>query len=190
MCAVKRCLLLLLPPELRERIFEYALCNLGRHHNTVDLNNPLYEAYLEPGLLSTCRRIRHEALAIFYMGNKFIFWVTDCDARSLIAFENRCKKLGLHRHMSLHVAVHCWQGTRYDRLREWCMHVQGGGVFFYDENWDTDPHVSSFAILAALQASKKMRMLPRDTFESLLGSTVEVLLPEMGAGGMASLGWR
>lgn len=64
--------LLELSGELRNRIYEYALCGRRRVHITRD-------SFDEPPLLRACKRMREEASSIEYCGNLFSVDVPDFD---------------------------------------------------------------------------------------------------------------
>lgn len=73
------CPLLNLPLELREMIYELALCNPG------DITFITASGYSRgSGLLSTCTQIRQEATQIFYAYNSFKILVGDCDATPMV----------------------------------------------------------------------------------------------------------
>lgn len=57
--------LLGLPAELRNRIYRFALIE----PKTIELDKSKWPAH-QPAVLKTCRQIRHEALGVFYFGNK------------------------------------------------------------------------------------------------------------------------
>ena len=91
---VKPCLLLELPAELRNRIYEYALTK--KDH--IDLYHwrrfckkwtagrwigDVYRSYMkEPAFLRTCRQVRNEALPLFYSRNVF---GVPCNARVIMS---------------------------------------------------------------------------------------------------------
>ena len=58
-------LLMLLPAELRNRIYEFTLTEEGLCHVGS-------QAWTEPGLLRASKQIRHEALPIYHSNNYFI----------------------------------------------------------------------------------------------------------------------
>ena len=70
--------LMSIPPELRVRIYQYALIK----------NDPLVITPLlcQPPLLRVCRLIRREALDIHYLKNKYAATVNDRDAQLLASF--------------------------------------------------------------------------------------------------------
>lgn len=74
-----RCRLLELPAELRVRIYEDALLQEDR----VEITK---RSFAQPGLLRTCRQIRHEASTIHYNKNKFSVWALGFDSGVLKRF--------------------------------------------------------------------------------------------------------
>ncbi|CAK1362883.1 unnamed protein product [Cercospora beticola] len=120
---------LTLAPELRNRIYEYAL-NLSQGSEKLDLNhsfrgsNPVFR---EPGLLTTCRQIRHESLKIYLLSNNFAIKVFDCEISQLIAFEQRCSALDVAKNMSVSI----WPATKQEdfdwkALWDWALYVHAG----------------------------------------------------------------
>lgn len=64
--------LLNLPPELRNRIYRFALIE----PNTVHVHRAGW-SFHQPALLKSCRQIRHEALGLFYLENKICTEIRD-----------------------------------------------------------------------------------------------------------------
>ncbi|KAM3420900.1 hypothetical protein BST61_g4135 [Cercospora zeina] len=96
---------LTLAPELRNRIYEYTL-NLSQNSSKLDLNHSFQGSntiFREPGFLTTCRQIRHEALKIYLSSNTFAIKVLDCETFQLIAFEQRCSALHVAKDMSVSI---------------------------------------------------------------------------------------
>ncbi|KAK4890306.1 hypothetical protein LTR27_010949 [Elasticomyces elasticus] len=75
----KPSLLLALPPELRNRIWEHTVSR--EPHVTIDK-----ETWRQPPLLRTCKQIRQEAAPMYYGLNKFSIVVTDLDFKTDIRF--------------------------------------------------------------------------------------------------------
>lgn len=73
--------LLGIPPELRNRIYDFAL--VSRKRLQVTDGSPALE---QPALLRTCRQIRREAIAIYYTDNRFRFIVHAYDGAAMIPF--------------------------------------------------------------------------------------------------------
>lgn len=67
--------LLSLPPELRNRIYEYVLTR--RHRLLPWKRQNIYP--VEPALTRTCRQMRSEALGVFYHDNTFVAPVLETD---------------------------------------------------------------------------------------------------------------
>ena len=72
-------MLLMLPAELRNSVYSYALVE-SRNFDIQRSSTPPKE----PDLLWTCRQIRKEAYGVYYGENKFIFHVVRCDAAHYI----------------------------------------------------------------------------------------------------------
>lgn len=77
--SLKQCHLLELAAELRNRIYEYALVE----DDDVEIRP---ETFAQPGLLLTCRKIRAEALPIYFLDNVFKFNIRKFEASLLVAF--------------------------------------------------------------------------------------------------------
>ncbi|KAK5684304.1 hypothetical protein LTS10_004171 [Elasticomyces elasticus] len=75
-------LLLDLPPELRNAIYEYVLV----------IEQPITitktSKWTQPGLLRVCKQIRHEAASLYYNTNKFRIDCADLDFTLYLGFEN------------------------------------------------------------------------------------------------------
>ncbi|KAK5704354.1 hypothetical protein LTR97_003372 [Elasticomyces elasticus] len=76
----KPSLLLTLPPELRNRIWEHSLVS---PEPPVRIDN---ETWRQPPLIRTCKQIRQEAAPMYYGLNKFSIIVTDLDFKTDIHF--------------------------------------------------------------------------------------------------------
>lgn len=77
--------LLDLPGELRNRIYRAAL--LEDH---IDVENA---CFAEPGLLRTCKMIRHETGPIFYAENMFEIEVRDYDSAAIVKWTKKEKRV-------------------------------------------------------------------------------------------------
>ena len=69
--------LLELPPELRNRIYRFALVE----KDSIELGNP---GFTEPPLLMTSKQIRAEAIQIFHIENNFIMLLRDFDVTKTV----------------------------------------------------------------------------------------------------------
>lgn len=78
--------LLSIAPEMRNKIYEHVL--LSKHR--IDLSQLPHRK--QPALLSVCRQIRTEAIAIYYNENKFSFKVKEYDAAKAIPAKALSKK--------------------------------------------------------------------------------------------------
>lgn len=58
---------------MRNRIYEWALVALEDEEINITAD------WEPPGLLATCRQIRHEALGMYFLDNIFAFHIQDCD---------------------------------------------------------------------------------------------------------------
>lgn len=65
--------LLALPAEMRNEIYEWALT--APQDGEIDITAD----WEPPGLLATCRQIRHEALGMYFLDNTFVFNIQNCD---------------------------------------------------------------------------------------------------------------
>jgi hypothetical protein len=123
--------LLNLAPELRNKIYEYALTLSHQRTEKIDLNHSYLVSnpqFREPGLLTTCHQIRREALQIYLLSNHFAITVFDCQIDQLVAFERRCEQLEVAGQMCVSVVlapmredVINWEG-----LWRWALYVHAG----------------------------------------------------------------
>lgn len=121
--------LLNLAPELRNRIYEYAL-SLSNSSEKLDLNhsfrgsNPVYR---EPGLLTACRQIREEALKIYLVSNNFRIKIFDCEIDRLVAFERRCEAFGVANEMKVSILPATKnEDFNWEALWVWALYVHAG----------------------------------------------------------------
>lgn len=119
-----------LPAELRLEIYEYCLIE----HDTIKVTKDLKQ----PALLSTCRRMRKEAIGVWYFSNSFHFTIVDCDAALLGAF---CENIRNYDRESSRYAT-CdvtMSGTKWNNLIEWCRSIwdsKGGVITYHDNFWN------------------------------------------------------
>ncbi|KAI7284764.1 hypothetical protein KC345_g2063 [Hortaea werneckii] len=109
----ENCPLLLLPPELRNRIYDFAL--LSDPHLSIDGRYTLLQLPLaiSPGLLHTCKRIEREAAPIFYGRVTFWYQGTPSFLKWLHAIGERRRKLLIR--------VRCSQKFRDANAAHWCL---------------------------------------------------------------------
>ncbi|KAI7609982.1 hypothetical protein KC343_g12100 [Hortaea werneckii] len=89
----ENCPLLFLPPELRNRIYDFAL--LSESHLSIDGRHTALQLppAISPGLLHTCKRIEREAAPIFYGRVTFWYEGTPSFLKWLHAIGERRRKL-------------------------------------------------------------------------------------------------
>lgn len=121
--------LLNLAPELRNRIYEYAL-SLSYGSDKLSLNNSFLGSnpmFREPGILTTCRQIRREALKIYLISNNFAIKVFDCDICKLVEFERRCEELDVASEMKVSILpdTHA-EEINWEALWHWALYVYAG----------------------------------------------------------------
>jgi len=75
-----------LPPELRNRIYEYAVYRSAEHGFCVVTAT---SGIPEPALLLTCKLIRQEAIGIFYAENKFMADTPSFDSRAYLLIRRK-----------------------------------------------------------------------------------------------------
>ncbi|KAF2161601.1 hypothetical protein M409DRAFT_27996 [Zasmidium cellare ATCC 36951] len=81
------CRLWKLPGELRNRIYRYVL--IQQEDATGDsMVNVEANGYDRPGLLSTCKEIRREALKIYYYENTFHVQIKNFNSAPLVEWKN------------------------------------------------------------------------------------------------------
>ncbi|KAK3651626.1 hypothetical protein LTR56_004355 [Elasticomyces elasticus] len=111
--AVEKCLLLTLPPELRNTIYELVL------PQREDI--PIIWFLRVPALLQVCRQIRNETLEMWHCGNTFTFVVQHCDADLLMRFYKHLATVGLQHVVEFQVEV---KGKlNWTNLIRWCMAI-------------------------------------------------------------------
>lgn len=82
--------LLRLPAELRNEIYRLVLCK----NDSIVVSSTGYE---REGLLSVCKKVRQEALKIYYYENTFHIEVHKWNSDNWLAFERVTKQLGIKR---------------------------------------------------------------------------------------------
>ena len=115
------CYLLQLPGELRNRIYRLVLTD------GMPIINFDATGYVRPGLISTCKEIRQEALSIYYYENSFRTWLKDYDAANLTRFSSSLKVMELAG-LRVNVTFCYSQNTvpKWANLLEWlrCSHAK------------------------------------------------------------------
>ncbi|KAK5706091.1 hypothetical protein LTR97_001077 [Elasticomyces elasticus] len=102
---------LVLPPELRNRIYEYAL--IKPYNITVDVHLQI------PPLLDVSRQIKKEASGIWYESNRFSHYIQDCNAMLLQRFTKHCKNTGMKARDQLEI----YETPNWPNLVKWCKQV-------------------------------------------------------------------
>ena len=80
--------LLNLPPELRNKIYEFALVE------SQEIQVHQQNIVKPPPLLACCRQIRSEALGLFFTGNNFRIWSQDCSGRLVLRWRRHFENYG------------------------------------------------------------------------------------------------
>lgn len=88
MAALSKPYIFSIPPELRIRIYEFALVS----HKTINVTKKKYRP--QPALLATCHQIRDEAASVYYQSNTFRYTVCNYAGVLIIPF---CKPLRKYR---------------------------------------------------------------------------------------------
>ena len=88
----KRCHLLNLPGELRNRIYEFAV--VQESELTITAKGPG-----QPALLSTCRKIRREAGTLYYGKNVFSLKIERYNGAAFAPFARQAHKFDVYRQM-------------------------------------------------------------------------------------------
>ncbi|KAI7345032.1 hypothetical protein KC354_g14913 [Hortaea werneckii] len=105
------CPLFLLPPELRNRIYDFAL--LSKLHLSIDGRHTALQSTpaISPNFLHTCKRINREAAPIFYGRVTFWYQGTPSFLKWLHAIGERRRKLLIR--------VRCFQKFRDANAAHW-----------------------------------------------------------------------
>lgn len=143
---------------MREYIWEYALAEKGIIWLYFD-NERLpaearFEPYKEPGLMSTCRQIRNEALPIYYKLNKFVAQAKDKLVPKVIELEKKCRAMGVSDAMKMSVCP--VNAPVWARTLQWCEHVHGGGKWYPNEKTMRKEKVNEIFYRAALQMTNDL----------------------------------
>ncbi|KAK6423119.1 hypothetical protein LTR95_016572 [Oleoguttula sp. CCFEE 5521] len=105
--ATKGCPIFKLPGELRNKIYRYALVAEDSDYTVMQCRSQLV-----PGLLNTCKAIRHECHAIYFMENSFVLLLRSYDCvlvekwvKAIAPYKSSLKELpktkivlDMHRH--------------------------------------------------------------------------------------------
>ncbi|KAI7295314.1 hypothetical protein KC315_g18982 [Hortaea werneckii] len=107
----KSCPLFPLPPELRNRIYDFAL--LSKPHLSIDGHRTALRLprAISPNFLHTCKRINREAAPIFF--GRVTFWY-----QGTPSFLRWLHKIG-ERHRKLLIRVRCFQKFRDANAAHW-----------------------------------------------------------------------
>lgn len=105
-----------IPPELRNRVYDYALVSDG----PINVAKPKNCA--QPPLLATCRQIRSEAISVYYSTNSFTYTICNYKGAAVVPF---CKLLAKYRAdhrrdaLCLDLCSHLPWPYNLQPLREW-----------------------------------------------------------------------
>ncbi|KAM3420438.1 hypothetical protein BST61_g3711 [Cercospora zeina] len=123
--------LLRLPAELRNRIYRLGLHTAGDEDRIIVTDF----GHERPALLQTCRKIRTEALKIYYYENSFRIDMNSYDSTLLARFTQKLRDLGLETHSAKpakeYVECYLRYGDRepnWANLLQWMKFVHGGLV--------------------------------------------------------------
>ncbi|RMZ09142.1 hypothetical protein D0862_03716 [Hortaea werneckii] len=107
----ENCPLFLLPPELRNRIYDFAL--LSEPHLSVDGHHTALQLppAISPKILHTCKRIEREAAPVFY--GRVTFWY-----QGTLSFLKWLHAIG-ERRRKLLIRVRCSQNFRDANAAHW-----------------------------------------------------------------------
>ena len=104
-----------LPAELRTTIYEHCLRDEREVHIEPNLK--------QPALLWTCRRIRDEALAIWYRINSFAAYIDGCNARLLGAFSRHLTAIESDGDNEVKIFIYIFGKKDWAMVLEWCKDI-------------------------------------------------------------------
>ncbi|WPB02075.1 uncharacterized protein RHO25_006709 [Cercospora beticola] len=123
--------LLQLPAELRNRIYRLVLHTAGEEDRIIVTEF----GHERPALLQTCKKIRNEALKIYYYENSFRIDMNSYDSALLARFTRKLRDLGLETHSAKpakeYVECYLRYGDRepnWANLLQWMKFVHSGLV--------------------------------------------------------------
>ncbi|KAK5725432.1 hypothetical protein LTR15_003618 [Elasticomyces elasticus] len=154
----KPSLLLALPPELRNRIWEHSLVS---PEPLVRIDN---ETWRQPPLIRACKQIRHEAAPMYYGLNKFSIIVTDLNFKADIHF-CRSARLFVDSPPSMWYSSAPGQAN-WESLMEGAKAVHSGAIPGYQQGV-TIPGVAT-AAAGALKIARHLRGVPWEQVEEVL----------------------
>ena len=157
-----KCLLLALPGELRNRIYDYCL---------IEEDIWVTRDTKPPGLLSACRRIREETRPIWFGDNTFKFDIQNCDASVMRLFQKqvmvslRIPSLRLAFRQKVRFYVSNDTGSiNWDNLEKWCMDTHQGeldGIAIREDGFEDVDAV----VQAALNMARNGRNVAWEDFK-------------------------
>lgn len=129
--------LLTIAPEIRNRIYRYALLS----------SDPIELTTLpkQPALLFTCRQIRSEATKMWYFGNEFKCLIDDCDARLICRFTTHLTQKFTKNDIATYMFVYNDvddDGPNWANLMVWCRSVLEGKGYGPRPDVDCSPTMS------------------------------------------------
>ena len=168
------CKLLELPAELRNRIYRFTLCNAA------PIQFPR-NGLEQPALVRTCKQIRSEAVAMYYIDNVFAMPAVRFDHSTAFAFEKQARP---HvRTSSLEYGILVGDDdTEYSwsELLKWLQAYHEGKT----KLWGSADEPTSGAYYVAAKAFEMVRKMKGDDW-----SKVEDLLQTFKEGTMAIVSW-
>ena len=164
--------LLGIAPELRNRIYYAALTR----PKLLDVNNPAFQK--QPALLSVCRQIRTESIAIYYTDNNFDYECCKLEGSKVLPFCELQKKYRVDHKVKLQT-VFCEHPSYFDYQNLWAWLE----AYHKDEQAPRPPNDSKVGkrrskkfVLQAFDLIDLMRRSQWSTVRLTLGPVVETAM--------------
>lgn len=160
--------LLNLPPELRNRIYEYCLKS-EYVRDIYKVSTPwtinITDRPKPPGLLFTCKQVRSETTKIWYLANEFLVEIENYDATALVAWEKWSRQihetLGARPKIGLDGMLY----ANWKNLKQWCRLVWAGEVPFPDL---IIPEADTAVLVSSLRIARECQRQPWEKCETTL----------------------
>lgn len=165
----QKCHLLELPAELRESIWAYSSTK-----ESIDVwifmtdDEDEVRSEPEPGLLSTCRQIRNEALPIYYTSYNFTIECKDWNMSKIVALEAKCRAMGILNKVKMRLPIEDHFG--WPTITMWCKHLHDRGTWCPSDDDCIPMEWRDLTCSGAFDIAKNMRDATWETCVRVLDS--------------------
>lgn len=160
--------LLNLPPELRNRIYEYCLkaeYQRGIYKFAGPWKIDVTDGPKPPGFLFTCKQVREDASKIWYLGNELGLEIENYDAATLVAWEKLCRQINETLGARPVTGMTVLLTAHWKNLKQWCHYLWAAKLPFVKQ-FIEEPNDK--VLYSAQTTAQECQGLPREKCERML----------------------